>query len=139
MAVDTIYIVVADDIAVVVDHSGLPGPPGAAPALIFTYIKPGALSVSSGEAKRINEACALTGGVVELIAAPTGADLTGNVQKNGTTIGTFSVAAGQIVGMVTITAGDLIVGDYISYDITQIGSGTPGTRLLIELTATAGL
>jgi parallel beta-helix repeat protein len=69
--------------------------------------------------------------------APVGADIIVDVNKNGTSI--FSalnqprVPAGSTVGAeaTTIASPNLVSGDYLTVDIDQIGSSTPGTDLVV--------
>jgi hypothetical protein len=74
--------------------------------------------------------------------APTGASLIVDVNKNGTTIFTTQAnrptiaAAGNTSGKVTnMDVTSLADGDYLTVDVDQVGSGTPGSNLtvLVEL------
>ncbi len=63
----------------------------------------------------------------------TGADIIINVNKNGTSVGSYTLPAGTYyhdIGVINIA---VAAGDYLTYDITQIGSSTPGSDLQIRL------
>ena len=62
-----------------------------------------------------------------------GAALNMTLKKNGSSIQTFSIAAG---GSTNVTSGlnlSVAEGDYLTVDITQIGSTTAGSDLNIVI------
>ncbi len=67
--------------------------------------------------------------------APTGASLVVDLVKNGaTTIATLTIAAGAYTsGLQTLEAA-LADGDYLTVNITQVGSTTPGADLTVQVT-----
>jgi hypothetical protein len=71
--------------------------------------------------------------------APTGASLIVDVNKNGTTIFTTqtnrpTIAAGTNTDLAdAIEVATLADGDYLTVDVDQIGSGTPGSDLVVEV------
>jgi hypothetical protein len=100
------------------------------------YRLAGALTVAAGK-PAICLPLAATLSSVRLVVgtAPTGADLIVDVLKNGVSV--FSnasqrpkVVAGQTKGASVPISASVVDGDVISFDVTQIGSGTAGSDLL---------
>lgn len=75
-----------------------------------------------------------------ILTAPVGSALIVDVNKNGTTIFTTqgnrpTIADGATASSTTapdVTA--VAAGDYLSFDVDQIGSGTAGSNLLVSVT-----
>jgi hypothetical protein len=68
--------------------------------------------------------------------APTGADAIFSIKKNGgTEIAALTITAGQTTATATIS-GAVTAGDYLSIDVTQIGSTIPGADVNITLVTT---
>jgi hypothetical protein len=71
--------------------------------------------------------------------APTGADITIDVNKNGTTVFTTQtnmpkIFAGQtLVSTSTPNITTLVAGDYITVDIDSVGSLNPGQDLTVQI------
>jgi hypothetical protein len=65
--------------------------------------------------------------------APVGSALTVVAKRLGVTLATASVAAGATSGSVTGLAVAVAVGDLITFDITAIGSTTPGSDVVVLL------
>ena len=65
--------------------------------------------------------------------APTGAALTGRVNKNGVQVATFSIAAGAFNTSSTGLSIAYSAGDYFTLDITQVGSGVAGANVSVVL------
>lgn len=61
--------------------------------------------------------------------APTGAALTGRINKNGVQVATFSISAGAQNQTQTGLSIAFSAGDYFTLDITQIGSSVAGSSL----------
>lgn len=74
------------------------------------------------------------------LAAPVGAAMIADVNKNGTTLFTTqsarpTIADGATVSSTTLPAVTAVAaGDYLSVDVDQIGSGTAGANLLVSVT-----
>ena len=65
--------------------------------------------------------------------APSGAALTVTVNKNGSSIGTGTIADGATSGLgQSLSPTSFSAGDYLTVDITQIGSSTAGEDLYIN-------
>ena len=65
--------------------------------------------------------------------APTGSTLNIRVNKNGSSATTLSIAAGATSSASTTNI-SFSKGDYVTVDITQIGSSTAGSDLRINFT-----
>lgn len=64
--------------------------------------------------------------------APVGADLIITVDVNGTLVGTITVADGATSGSTTISQ-DVVAGDITTFNVTSIGSSTPGADIVVTL------
>ena len=99
-----------------------------------TFVQDGALTVSTGTARWYSpRAVTITKIRKHVTTAPTGAALNMTLKKNGSSIQTFSIAAG---GSTNVTSGlnlSVAEGDYLTVDITQIGSTTAGSDLNIVI------
>lgn len=101
----------------------------------------GTLETGGDQAPTIVAPCALTIVKAKVVVktAPTGASIIADVNKNGTTIFTTQGNRPEIAidgttddsGTPDVTA--LAEGDKITIDIDQIGSGTAGADLTVEL------
>lgn len=68
---------------------------------------------------------------------PSGADIKANIDKNGVTQTTATLAAGSYyVSDDLVTPISMVAGDYLTYDITQVGSTNAGSDLQIRLSYT---
>jgi hypothetical protein len=116
----------------------VPGTPGAGNA-VFSVA--GTLSTVTGLARWYNDS-GRTLSIVKVRAsvgvAPTGASLIVDVNKNGTTIFTTqsarpTIAAAGVTATGTPAVTTLADGDYLTVDIDQIGSGTAGADLTVQV------
>jgi hypothetical protein len=105
---------------------------------IFTV--PGTLSVGTGRAKFYIPGPITLGNVRASVGtAPTGADITIDVNKNGTTVFTTQVNrpkifAGQtLVSTSTPNITEFTTGDYITVDVDTVGSLNPGSDLTVQI------
>jgi hypothetical protein len=78
--------------------------------------------------------------VASLGTAPAGSTFIVDANKNGTTIfttqtarPTIAIAGFKSTGGVPLAAVTLADGDYLSFDVDQIGSGTAGSDLVVEV------
>ena len=99
-----------------------------------TFVQDGVLTVSTGTARWYSpRAVTITKIRKHVATAPVGAALNMTLKKNGSSIQTFSIAAG---GSTNVTSGlnlSVAEGDYLTVDITQIGSTTAGSDLNIVI------
>ena len=99
-----------------------------------TYSYNGTLAVSTGST-RLYMTRSGTLGTFDMFAstAPVGADLTVTINKNGSSIGTGSISDGASSGTAqTLSSTGFSSGDYLTVDITQVGSTTAGEDLYIN-------
>lgn len=95
----------------------------------------GNLSVANGRGVYV----AQSDGIIEklyvnLVTAPTGADITIDLKINSIVVSTVTVAAASDYGVTTtFTDTAIVVGDEISYEITQVGSTVVGANAVIEV------
>lgn len=109
--------------------------------ILTNFARSGTLSVTTGVGRFVMPfALTIVGIQLAVNTAPVGSSILCDVNKNGTTIFTTqanrpSVAAGANQGGVAtpnITA--FAVGDYMTVDVDQIGSTTPGSDLVAVVT-----
>ena len=113
----------------------------------LTFAVVGTLAVGTDKAPTILAPCTLTITKVKLVVktAPTGAAIIVDVNKNGTTIFTTQANRPQIAAGATtgdsgtpdVTA--LAETDKLTIDIDQVGSGTAGADLTVEIVCTQGV
>ena len=99
-----------------------------------SYNYDGTLIVNTGS-KRLYMTRAGTFGTFDMFVAtaPAGAALTVSIKKNGSEIGTGTIADGATSGTgQTLSSTSFSNGDYLTVDITQIGSSTAGEDLYIN-------
>lgn len=96
------------------------------------YSFPGAVSVASGTAKfYVYEACTLNNINVYAGTAPVGSSLNFTINKNGSSAKTISIADGSSSSTNSDTT-TFAQGDYITVDVTQVGSSTAGSDVKIN-------
>ena len=99
-----------------------------------TFVQDGTLTINTGTARWYSpRAVTITKIRKHVATAPVGAALNMTLKKNGSSIQTFSIAAG---GSTNVTSGlnlSVAEGDYLTVDITQIGSTTAGSDLNIVI------
>ena len=97
-----------------------------------TYRYQGRLGVTTGEIKKYFNASATMSSIDAYVStAPTGANLTVVVKKNGTTAETFSITAGNTSNTGISATTSFAAGDYMTVDITQVGSSFAGQDLYV--------
>lgn len=108
------------------------------PTQIFTV--PGTLTTGIGKGRfyaPVNMTISNIRGYVA--TAPTGTDIIFDINKNGTTIFTNQATRPRIVENSNITSVNtpqiiaLSAGDYLSVDMDQVGSSTPGADMTIQI------
>jgi hypothetical protein len=117
--------------------TGPVGPPGP---VVVTYSGRDPLTPRTGTIPYYVEQDLIIGKVrASCGAAPTGSQLIVDVNVNGTTVygdqaHRPAIAAGALtaVGGAPTTAG-LSAGDYLTVDIDQVGSDTPGAALIVQI------
>jgi hypothetical protein len=96
------------------------------------YSLPGAVSVASGTANfYVYETCTLININAYAGTAPAGSSLNITINKNGTSAKTISIADGSSSSTNSDTT-TFAQGDYITVDVTQVGSSTAGSDVKIN-------
>lgn len=97
-----------------------------------TYAYDGAVAVDTGD-KRFyaHDNCILSSIEAYVGTAPAGSALNITVNKNGSSAATLSIAAGGTQSLQTARV-SFDQGDYVTVDITQVGSSTAGSDLRIN-------
>lgn len=104
---------------------------GSSGLTVKTLDYTGTLAVGNGTKKWwINRSYTITRVLGFVDTAPTGAALNIRVNKNGVSAGTFSISAGA-TSVATVTSISVVQGDYITVDITQVGSTVAGSDLAL--------
>lgn len=100
-----------------------------------TYNYSGTLEVATG-VKRLylQQDFTLTSVHAYIDTAPVGASVDIQINKNGTSLQTISVADGSTSGTSTGLTHSITANDYITVDITQVGTDTAGENLSLVLT-----
>lgn len=70
---------------------------------------------------------------VSVGTAPTGSGTTVRLNKNGSSLGTVTIAAGSNTNSFTPASPTFVIGDYFTVDITAVGSTTPGSDLDVQI------
>jgi hypothetical protein len=111
---------------------------GTVPDQLMPYTRPGVLVVEGGTARMRFPADATIVSVAATVnTAPTGASIIVDVNKNGTTVFTTQAnrptiaAAGTASGDQVPAVTAIGAGDYLTVDIDQVGSTTPGADLAV--------
>lgn len=101
---------------------------------VSTYNYDGGLSVNSGTERYYLHTSVTLASVDLYIESPSiGSSVNIAILKNGSTIGTASVSAGQTSSLNNIINVGLVQGDYITVNITQVGSTYPGRDMMINM------
>lgn len=105
-----------------------------------TYYKNQNLSVYTGTQRFYMQSVSILKNVEAYIkTAPVGAAVNINIVKNGsTTIKSISIADGQYSSGANADTINLAKDDYLTVNVTQVGSTTPGADLYINLTFNKG-
>lgn len=116
------------------------GPQGAVGQSTKEWNYPGTLAVRTGvQALPLPFDGSILGVSARVTTAPTGAAVLVDVNKNGTTIFTTQANRPTIADGALATAGEnqlmdvasFVAGDYLTIDIDQVGSTTPGANLTV--------
>ena len=110
--------------------------PGAGNLLPLLFTTNGVLDVKTGDAELPwgGNNITMSRFNAQVKVAPTGSSLIVVLKKNGVAVATATIAAGQTYAATsTFSDAALINGDYLSVDVTQIGSSTPGSTLVAAI------
>ena len=105
-----------------------------------SYHKNGTLSVYTGDQRFYLQGASILKNVEAYVkGAPVGAAMSINIVKNdATTIKTVTIADGQYNSGTTNDTINLAKDDYLTVNITQVGSNTAGSDLYVNLTFNKG-
>lgn len=134
---NTIVQLVTEPVVVAVSNDrgpqgpqGNDGPPGVVP--VFSVV--GVAYVRSGTHRFYVERSATLTKVRASLGSPaSGSPVIVTVNVNGVLAGTVTVAAGDYTATTTLSHA-LAPGDYLTVDITSVGSTSPGTDLTVSAT-----
>ena len=102
-----------------------------------SYRYSGDLESNTGTLKLfLHRDCTLTELDLFVGTAPVGSDITLDLKKNGSSFATPSISDGTTENTGIATSVSFSTGDYITVDITQVGSTTSGSDLYAVLTFT---
>jgi len=109
------------------------------PDFVAVFSRAGTLAVSSGQARYLMpRAGSVTGVVMSVNTAPTGASVICDLNKNGSTMfstqanrPTISAAAFKTSSSATPNTKSFAAGDYLTVDVDQVGSTIPGADLVV--------
>lgn len=110
------------------------GPAGG----VLAFGRTGTLALVAGSSRLYNprsDTLSLTSARASVNTAPVGADAVIEVLKNGsTTVVELTVIDGEYTsGRIALTNQSLVDGDYLVVNITQVGSTTAGSDLVVQL------
>jgi hypothetical protein len=101
--------------------------------VLQSFSVPGARVVANGNARWYPpRPCSLTLAHAAVGTAPAGSGLTVRVKQNGVSIGTATIPAGSFTATFVPSVSSLAVGDYLTVDVTAVGSTTPGSDLVVQ-------
>lgn len=96
--------------------------------------QPGPLVVVTGEARWYpRENITIMGVYLAVGTSPTGADLIIELTRNGVSIGQYTLTSGTFNTPRLSVGESLVVGDYISVNVIQVGTTEPGANLGMTL------
>lgn len=94
----------------------------------------GAVSVANGALRLpIQYACTVVAINAIINTPPAGAAVNIRVNKNGSSAATLSISAAANTGSNTSPGITLASGDYLTVDLTQVGSTTAGSDLVVSM------
>ena len=103
--------------------------------LIKAYRYDGTLVTNTGSKRLyLEKAYTLNSIKAYIDTAPVGAAINLDVKKNGTSLQTLSIADGASTGSQTSLTHSIAADDYLTIDITQVGSSTAGDNLYLVFT-----
>jgi len=133
----TNYVVTANDVIqyeanLTIDYAQLTNTPTDVDDYIRAYRYQGALTINTGTKRfYLHDSYTLSNIYAYVDTAPVGADINLTARKNGVSLQNFSIADGNNAGATTSLSHSFVAGDYVTVDITQIGSTTAGENLYV--------
>lgn len=119
--------------AITIETSGSTGGGEYLPAQFFVE---GAVPVFSGTQRSYAyKACTVSAIVLNAQVAPSGSSLITRLNKNGSLLTTATLAANSQYQKTSGLSFALVEGDYLTLDVTQVGSAYPGYDLTVKVIA----
>lgn len=107
---------------------------GGGGAAVITYTYDGILSNNIGSKRRyISSTSTLATADLYVITPSSGSAINLRINKNGSSAGTVTIDSGQTSSINNALNISLAQNDYLTVDITQVGSVTPGSNLYMNL------
>lgn len=104
------------------------------PPVYYSFHKTGTLTVAPGVARWYPPVNTQILSIEAWVSTPpTGASILASIKKNGASIATVTIAAGAYLAAPQAVNLAVLTTDYLTVDVTQIGSATAGTDLQIRL------
>lgn len=104
------------------------------PATYVSFLRTDVLAAGVGEARWYPPAATTITSIQAWVStAPIGANLIATVKKNGTIIHTVTITAGTTAFALVAVSYSLLATDYLTVDLTQVGSTVAGKNLAIRL------
>lgn len=131
------YTVTANDVIqyeanLTIDYTQLTNTPTDVDDYIRAYRYQGALTINTGTKRfYLHDSYTLSSIYAYVDTAPVGAAINLTARKNGVALQNFSIADGNNAGATTSLSHSFVAGDYVTVDITQIGSTTAGDNLYV--------
>jgi len=117
------------------DYDWVAQPTIPAQEFIKAYRFDGTLSTNTGTKRLyLQKAYTLKSIHAYVDTASAGASINITVNKNGSSLQTLSIAAGATVSSVTSLSHSIVANNYLTIDITQVGSSTAGENLYLVFT-----
>ena len=101
-----------------------------------TFFVEGGIPLFNGTNRSyVYKACTVTALALNVQTAAAGSSISIRINKNGTQLTTGSLAAGDLYEKISDLNLSLVEGDYLTLDVTQVGSTYPGYDLLVKVIA----
>lgn len=116
-----------DDVGVAATISSFPDD-------LVVYSVPGVQTVANGTMRKYLEQAGLIIRVRAAVGvAPVGSGLTVRMNVNGVSRATVTIPAGTNTATVVPASTALAAGDYVTFDVTAVGSGPAGSELVVTV------
>jgi hypothetical protein len=110
---------------------------GSSTSIIKTYNYSGTLATSTGSLRFYSSGSyTLSSADIHMHTAAAGSSVNITINKNGSSAATLTFAAGATSSLSNSLSVSLVQGDYLTIDITQVGSTTAGADLYLLLKLT---
>ena len=134
------YVVTANDVtqhesSLTIDYTQLTNTPTDVDDYIRLYRYDDTLAINTGTTRMyIHDSYTLVSVKAYVDTAPVGSSVILDIKKNGSSLQNITIADGASSGSNTTLNHSVVDGDYLTVDITQIGSSTAGENLFMVFT-----